>query len=237
MEYTAKWGPKGFVVSPTKIVPFDDFSASYSYDAEKGADPVKVALSTTYIKAAGVDPRAQVEEWTSQIGKKYPLYIEGKRFGPLLLVLTKVDVSDLLVSNSGAFLRVTVTIALEEYSYSTTSSTTTSSTTTSSNTGTTYTTTNQNTTNTNTDKNGFTLIGTGTSVPINSSNKTSKWPPSQDLVVGTRGQKNGKNYANDVANATVKTVEKGLLVLGTWLGGSTAKKTPAKKQAVKIEVD
>lgn len=127
MEYTAQWGPKGFIVSPTKFVSFDDFSASFSLKSDSNTDtsgtsqsnsksmePQKIALATTYVRAAGVDPRGQIEEWQSLLGKYHPLYIGGKRFGPKYLQLKKVDVSDLLIDNNGLFLQVTVTIALEE---------------------------------------------------------------------------------------------------------------------------
>lgn len=144
MEYTAQWGPKGFIVSPTKFVSFDDFSAAFAVKSDNNTntsgtsqsntlsvEPQKIALATTYVRAAGVDPRAQIEEWKEQLGKYYPLYIGGERFGPQYLQLKKVDVSNLLVDNNGLFLQVTVTIALEEYTVvekKTTSTTTTNTT-------------------------------------------------------------------------------------------------------------
>ena len=38
MEYTAKWGPKGFLVSPSKIVPLMNLSTSFSVKADSGDD-------------------------------------------------------------------------------------------------------------------------------------------------------------------------------------------------------
>lgn len=132
MKYTAKWGPKGFIVSPSKVVPFDEFTAGFAIKSEQNADTSgtaktnnlgheleTLAFSTTYVRAAGVDPRAQVEEWESLIGKTHTLYIGGKQFGPLLLQLKKVDVSDLMVDNNGLFLMVKVSITLEEYAIDT----------------------------------------------------------------------------------------------------------------------
>ena len=70
----------------------------------------------TYLAAAGVDPRAQIKEWEAELGNAYPLIIGTERFGAEKMKLTKVDTSDILLTNSGKFLRATVGITLEEYS-------------------------------------------------------------------------------------------------------------------------
>lgn len=129
MEYTALWGPKGFIVSPTKIVPLLNLSTSFSVKADngnstggtattntRGRDLQAVSLSTLYVRAAGVDPRGQIAEWEALVGEAYPLYIEGERFGPNKLMLKSVDASDILLSNSGKFLQVAIALKFEEYS-------------------------------------------------------------------------------------------------------------------------
>ena len=91
MAYQAQWGPKGFLVSPEKIVTFDGFSTSIELNEESGSDtsgtpptnttgrkPQSVNLSITYVRAAGVDPRAQFEQWSTLVGLAYPFYISGK---------------------------------------------------------------------------------------------------------------------------------------------------------------
>ena len=128
MEYTALWGPKGFIVSPTKIVPLLNFATSFSVKSDtgddasgtattniKGRELQKVSLSTLYVRGAGVDPRGQIAEWEAQVGKSYPLYIEGQRFGPQKLMLKSVNVSDVLFSNTGVFLQCAVALEFEEY--------------------------------------------------------------------------------------------------------------------------
>ena len=137
MEYTALWGPKGFIVSPSKIVPLLNLSTSFAVKTDsgndtsgtattntKGRDLQSVSLSTLYVRGAGVDPRGQIAEWEALVGKSYPLYIEGQRFGPPKLMLKSVDISDVLLSNTGKFLQCAVALKFEEYSNETTKSTT-----------------------------------------------------------------------------------------------------------------
>ena len=128
MEYTAKWGPKGFLVSPSKIVPLMNLSTSFSVKADSGDDTSgsaatntrgrelqSVSLSTLYVRGAGVDPRGQILEWEAQVGKAYPLYIQGQRFGPAKLMLKSVDVSDVLLTNAGNFMQCAISLQFEEY--------------------------------------------------------------------------------------------------------------------------
>ena len=142
MEYTALWGPKGFIVSPSKIVPLLNFTTNFAVKADtgndtsgtkttntKGRELQTVTLSTIYVRGAGVDPRGQIAEWEAEVGKAYPLYIEGQRFGPKKLMLKSVDVSDVLLSNTGKFLQVAIALKFEEYTNDNNKSTTTKTTT------------------------------------------------------------------------------------------------------------
>ena len=128
MEYTALWGPKGFIISPSKIVPLMNLSTAFSVKSDTGNDTKNaaatntkgkelqtVSLSTLYVRGAGVDPRGQIAEWEAQVGKAYPLYIEGQRFGPSKLMLKSVDVSDVRLSNTGRFLQCAIALSFEEY--------------------------------------------------------------------------------------------------------------------------
>lgn len=129
MAYIARWGPKGFAVSPSQVIPFENFSTSVTLKADsendtsgtaptntRGRELQPMSFSTTYLRAAGVDPLAQITEWESLLGAAYPLYIGEKRFGPAKMKLTKVETTDILLTDKGAFLRAVVTITLEEYS-------------------------------------------------------------------------------------------------------------------------
>lgn len=128
MGYLAQWGPKGFLVSPTKIVPLKDMSTSVALKADsendtsgtdpintRGLEPQTITLSTVYLRAAGVDPRWQIEEWSSLVGAAHPLMIEGERFGPPKMQLTRVDASGFEFTNEGKILKVEISITLTEF--------------------------------------------------------------------------------------------------------------------------
>ncbi len=136
MGYKARWGPMGFVTSPTKIVPFENLTTSISLktDSEndaggsaatniRGLELQPMTFTATYMRAAGVDPLQRFNDWAALVGSIYPLYIGEKRFGPAKLILKKVDLTDQILDNNGAFLSITLNITLEEYPTGTTSST------------------------------------------------------------------------------------------------------------------
>ena len=127
MSNMAQWGSKKFLLSPTKIILMENFSTSMELKADSendtsGTSPTNtrglvarpVSFSVTYTRAAGADPRAQLEEWERLIGQSNPLFIGGKRFGPQSLMLKKVDASNFVFSPKGDFLSVTVNLSLLE---------------------------------------------------------------------------------------------------------------------------
>lgn len=127
-RYLAKWGAKGFLVNPQKIVPLLNLATGFARKTDTGNDTSgtpttntrglelqTITLETRYLAGAGVDPRGQIEEWKAQFGKRYPLYINGKQFGPNLLELDSVDFSNILLDNLGRFIQVDVSITFVEY--------------------------------------------------------------------------------------------------------------------------
>ncbi|MFQ6954357.1 MAG: hypothetical protein ACLRSP_02185 [Flavonifractor plautii] len=129
MVFIARWGPKGFLTSPTKIVPFNGFTTSLTLKSDsendtsgtaptntRGRELRPVSFETIYLAAAGVDPRAQVEEWESLLGQSYPLYIGEKRFGPSKMKLTSVSTSEVQTTATGKWISCKVAMTLEEYS-------------------------------------------------------------------------------------------------------------------------
>ena len=141
MGYIARWGSMGFLVSPTKIVPFDDFSTSITLKSDNGNDTSgsattntrglelqPMSFSTKYMRALGLDPRERYEAWAALVGKSYPLYIGDKRFGPAKMQLTGVSVAELLTSNTGEFISITLDLTFKEKTESSTTKTTTKTT-------------------------------------------------------------------------------------------------------------
>ena len=126
--YQAKWGNKGFLVSPGKIVPVLKLSTGFFRKEDtnndtsgqpttntRGINLQAIQIETRYMAAAGVDPRGQIEDWKAQFGKQFPLYINGKQFGPDLLELESVDITDIKLDNWGNFLVVDLAVTLIEY--------------------------------------------------------------------------------------------------------------------------
>ena len=129
MAYMARWGPKGFLVSPSKVVPFDGFSTDMKLKADSendtsGTEPTNtrgrelrtISFETRYYAALGVDPRAQIEEWESLIGQSYPLTIGSKRFGPPKMMLKQVSTSEVQLTPAGDMISCKIAISMEEYS-------------------------------------------------------------------------------------------------------------------------
>lgn len=127
-NYMVQWGPKGFLVSADKIVPFADLSTAFTLNSEyredtsgndpiyvRGRAPQSISFTTSYYAAAGVDPRNQMRQWYDLIGMTYPLYIGGVQFGPPLLQLQSVDLSEFIQDMTGRILGVHMTITLAEY--------------------------------------------------------------------------------------------------------------------------
>ena len=128
MEYLAKWGNKGFLINPSKIVPLLSLKTGFARKADtnedtsgtpptntRGLELQTITLETRYLAGLGVDPRGQIEDWKKQFGLRYPLYINGKQFGPDLLELDTVDITNVVLDNQGRFLQVDLTVTLVEY--------------------------------------------------------------------------------------------------------------------------
>ena len=80
----------------------------------RGKETQKITFSTTYLRAAGVDPLAQYNEWCGEIGKAYPLYVGGAKFGPAKMELTAVDIADSTILPNGVFTMLKLSLTLTE---------------------------------------------------------------------------------------------------------------------------
>ncbi len=129
MSYQAQWGPKGFLVSPAKVVPFEGMTTAVSLKSNAnndtsgtpsvnttGRDLQSVSFETTYSYLLGTDPMAQWEEWCSLIGQANPLYINGRAFGPAKkFQLNKVSMSETKFMPDGALLLLKLSLEFVEY--------------------------------------------------------------------------------------------------------------------------
>lgn len=141
MGYTARWGPKGFIVSASKVVPLEDFATSFALKSDTNGDtsgtpPTNtlgmelqpLTLKTRYMRALGTDPIGQIEEWRAQIGQSNTLFLGGKPFGPKFK-LKQVDVSETVFTPDGTMIACAMGLTFEEdSSASTTNASATAST-------------------------------------------------------------------------------------------------------------
>lgn len=131
MGYTARWGPKGFIVSASKVVPLEDLTTSFSLKSETNSDtsgtpPTNtmgmelqpLELKTRYLRALGTDPIGQIAEWKAQVGETWNFILNGKNFGPKF-TLKSFDVGDTMFTPAGVMIGCTITLHFEEYSNAT----------------------------------------------------------------------------------------------------------------------
>lgn len=128
MAYQARWGNKGFIIDSTKIVPLmglattrtrktntaNDTSGTPATNTT-GMELQRISFETIYVAGAGVDPRAQIDDWNAQFGQQHPFVLNGKRFGPELMELESVDFSDFILDNQGQIHSMKCAVVLVEY--------------------------------------------------------------------------------------------------------------------------
>lgn len=128
MDYFAKWGPKGFLYSKTKTVPFWGLKTGYAMKEgnntdtsgteptnTSGRDAQVITFNTKYSAFLGVDPKAQMHEWYELAEDVWPFYVGGQQFGPPLLQLQDVQWSNYIYDATGRLLSVDAAITLREW--------------------------------------------------------------------------------------------------------------------------
>lgn len=122
------WGSETWEISPSKIKALAELSTSYTLKAQanndtSGTPPINttgkelqpVRFSWNLYAVAGVSVRQEVTHWGELVGEKNPLYIGGDRFGPALMQLQQVDVSNVTIDNRGRWLSAQISISLMEF--------------------------------------------------------------------------------------------------------------------------
>lgn len=133
MATMAKWGPKTWAVSSSKIVALQGLSFSYTQVAdnngsteeektvnERGTELMPLSFTTTLHSGAGVDVRAEIESWQSLVTGVNYFYLNGARLGPKLQ-LRQVSVNDVKLDDFGRMRLATLSFEFKEYEHETSS--------------------------------------------------------------------------------------------------------------------
>lgn len=124
MGIMAQWRSMRWEVSPNILTALSSISASTKLNAEqsndrdgsnptnvKGIQPQSIPVAYTVSIVGGADPRALYEEWKKQTGKKGPLILGRKRFGPATLQLDEVGFRADEVDGTGHVLVATISLS------------------------------------------------------------------------------------------------------------------------------
>lgn len=80
----------------------------------KGYKPQDFTTTHTVSHFVGTDPVQEYEAWKSRLGKRAPFYVGGKRIGPAVAVLDKVEFSANAISNRGVILSAEISLTFSE---------------------------------------------------------------------------------------------------------------------------
>ena len=133
MAIMAQWRDMRWEVSPSEVSAIEDLAISFEQQAdnnrstehqgptnERGTQLVPLSFKTVLHSAAGVDVRARIAQWESQVTKTGPFYLNGRQLGPKYQ-LRKVSVSGVKLDNHGRMLLATLSFTFKEYDAATTS--------------------------------------------------------------------------------------------------------------------
>lgn len=128
MAVIASWKNKKWEVSPSKIYNLEGFSTSFKLKVDqnqdkegspatnvRGRELVPLSFDVTLSDVVGINVRAEIESWEALIGEAAPFYLGGKRFGPELMQLQSVDVSDVIIDDLGRIRSAKLRLSFEEY--------------------------------------------------------------------------------------------------------------------------
>lgn len=129
MGLQAEWNGMRFEVSPGRVAPLVDLSATREVDVERNEDKegepatqtVAYSLQTLDLSyrvvraATGEDPRATYGQWWGQVGVYAPLFLGGKQFLSCLFMLKSANPSNIMLDNDGRWLACDIALSFEEY--------------------------------------------------------------------------------------------------------------------------
>lgn len=129
----ARWGPKQWAVSSTKVLALEGLGFSYTQVAdnnssteeekttnERGTELMPLTFTTLLHSGAGVDVRKEIGSWESLITHVHYFFLGEAQLGHLFQ-LRKVSVSDVKIDSKGRMLLATLSFEFKEYEADTTS--------------------------------------------------------------------------------------------------------------------
>ena len=125
----AYWNGISWECNAREISYMDDLSTSFSIDTQNNADkegkspteevgvnPIEISFSTTYRVETGTSNiRNLINKWKSMIGLSAPLLIGSEVFGPDLVQLQSIGVSDISIRHDGVIRAAKLSFKFKEF--------------------------------------------------------------------------------------------------------------------------
>ncbi len=127
MTIQAQFSTKKWEISPNKVMPITNISYSSGVKTEtaktsggkdkvvsKGYKADTLSVSYNVQKNAGCNPEVEYSDMKVLVGKTAPFLLNGKRFGANMYRLNSVRPSNIILTNKGEILSMTITAGFEE---------------------------------------------------------------------------------------------------------------------------
>lgn len=127
MSIQASWLDKKWTVESSTLNGIGSLSMKKELDVEeqeakdgkkptntKGYKPQDFTTTHTVSHFVGTDPVQEYESWKSRLGKRAPFFVGGKRFGPAVAILDKVEFSANAINNRGIILSAEISLTFSE---------------------------------------------------------------------------------------------------------------------------
>lgn len=127
MSIQASWLDKKWTIDGNAINGLNNIAIKKELDVEeneskdgknptntKGFKPQSFTTTHKVGYAAGTNPLKEYEAWRQRCGKRSGFHIAGKRFGPPVLILDKMEFTAGAISNTGVILDAEITLSFSE---------------------------------------------------------------------------------------------------------------------------
>ena len=127
MSIQASWLDKKWTIDAAGILALQNLNLKRELDFEeqeakdgknpintKGYKPQALSFPFEVSRATGNDPLQEFEAWLDRRGKRAGFHLEGRRYGPPVLVLDSVEIEATHISNAGTILAAKITLNFSE---------------------------------------------------------------------------------------------------------------------------